>query len=323
MGCCNSSIAWEAEEAESWPEYTIRRTSYSASSFSLSIVPATTSTSTTAQANPTPVVQIDVKLFLTKSGRLHAGSLHPSEVTFTLPGHDCGVLEYDLKTRCLSTSSCRFERSITATRQLCPYDTIWKARKSGDADVDVPNTLSVLNNAGRVAAFRGPKPADPSVSSGRAADLVARVGDTHGVLPSDWSCSRVFTLQVRPEIERRAREAPGGEALALLLAVLTEAWWSQGAISHGSLDGDDSHGGETDRSALLEAEEHGLLSRSAQGGGSFGSRIVRPAKSILKGYERRLRSAAAGKAALPQGYTPGGKENIEMVQVTAPGSGRV
>jgi hypothetical protein len=310
MGCCTSSIAWEADEADAtWPTYTIRRTLHSASHFSLSIVPNSTTTTTAAAA----ALEVEVNLFLTSSGRLHAGSLHPSEVTFTLPGDEDGVLNYDLKTRKLSTSTCSFERSITATRQLCPYDTIWKAKKGGDASM-LPDTISVLNNAGRVAVFRGPKPADPSVSSGRAADLIARVADTHGELPSDWGCNRTFTLQVRPEIERRAREAPGGEPLALLLAVLSEAWWSQGAICHGSLDGADSHGGETDQAALLDAEARGGV-RGVAKGSSMQSRIVRPAKSLLKGYQRHLRTTARAAQGL-------GKENVEMVQVE-PATGRV
>ena len=53
----------------------------------------------------------------------------------------------------------------------------------------------------------------------------------------------------------------------------------------------------------------------------MGSRLVRPAKSLLKGYQRHLRSMArstAGRAARGTG-----KENIEMVQVAEPRTGHV
>ena len=58
----------------------------------------------------------------------------------------------------------------------------------------------------------------------RTSDLICRVLDTHGRLPDDYSCDRVFELRLEPETERRASETP--DALALLLAICIEGFWS-------------------------------------------------------------------------------------------------
>ena len=252
---------------------------------------------------------IEVQLFVTSNGRVHAGSLHPSEVKFTVGGVGGAAgasLEYDLKTRRLSICGGKttYQRSITATRQLCPYDTIWtireRDRKEGAAAADgaaacLPATLSVINTSGRVAAFRGTKPDDPGSSSSRAADLLGRVHDTHGTLPSDWGCHRTFELLVHPDLERSAREA-GADSLALLLAILTEGWWSQGAISHGTLDdASDSHGGEVDQTVLLREQDRPHPRLAPSNRAALSSSIIRPAKSLLRGYQRHLRRKAKGR----------------------------
>ena len=252
---------------------------------------------------------IEVQLFVTSNGRVHAGSLHPSEVKFTVGGVGGAAgasLEYDLKTRRLSICGGKttYQRSITATRQLCPYDTIWtireRDRKEGAAAADgaaacLPATLSVINTSGRVAAFRGTKPDDPGSSSSRAADLLGRVptrtarcrrtGDA--TEPSSSSSIPIWS-------DLRARRAL--TLFALLLAILTEGWWSQGAISHGTLDdASDSHGGEVDQTVLLREQDRPHPRLAPSNRAALSSSIIRPAKSLLRGYQRHLRRKAKGR----------------------------
>ena len=87
-GCCSSSIAWEAEAVDGWPTYSIRRTVQTASHYTLELVPDSHAlgTSTTTQGAPPVALLIEVQLFVTSNGRVHAGSLHPSEVKFTVGG---------------------------------------------------------------------------------------------------------------------------------------------------------------------------------------------------------------------------------------------
>ena len=165
--------------------------------------------------------------------------------------------------------------------QLCAYDTIWQATDPRAAqDLGLPKELSVLNNDGRVAVFVGPRPGYNSEARARAADLIAHVPDTDGSLPLDFSAHREFVMRLEPALEQRVSATPG--ALPLLLAICAEGFWAQGAICHGGIDFSDdaSHGGAVDEAALLRSQARG------------DSTIVRSRKTILRGYERHLRTRA-------------------------------
>jgi len=223
---------------------------------------------------------------MTSSGRLHAGSLHPTDVTFADKSQ-----RYDLEAKRLTVdghqgANITYQRTVTQKRHICPYDVAWRlvvdtaATGQSKTPPALPHELSVDNTKGRVAVFHGPKPKDDEDPKARAADLVACVACTHGQIPSDWSCNRVFELRLHPRLEKQASETPGG--LSLILAMIVEGFWSQGAISHGALESDDSHAGEFDQVALLGSED----------GKPKASSAVLPAGALLQGYYRRLRKKA-------------------------------
>lgn len=220
---------------------------------------------------------MNVQLYITRSGRVQAGSLRPTHVAF---GDRMCTLNYDAKRRQLSVGGgLVYQQTITQSYHLSASDTHWIAKVQHPTDA-VPLELSVVNNDGRVAVFRGRHVGSyaPDKST-RQADLIARVADTAGHVPSDWSCDRVFELRLQPEVEAEA--ARGGESLALLLAIATEGFWSQGAIVHAGNDRDDTHGGAVDEVALLEQS-----GRSAPG-------VIHSAKSLLRGYDRHYRKERA------------------------------
>jgi len=205
-----------------------------------------------ATAEPAPLLQLQVQLFLSSSGRVHAGYVHPAQVHFG----EKSALAYDAKKRSLSSESCVYQRAKAQSYNLCAYDTRWSLTSRedvpgrGGGGAGIPSELSVVNNDGRVAVFRGRhKGAYDDDASSRAQDLLARVPDTDGCIPPDWSCDREFELLLHPELEQSA-----STSLPLLLAICTEGFWSQGSICHGMYSdyGDDSHGGAVDRVALLE-----------------------------------------------------------------------
>ena len=239
--------------------YAVRRQFASASNFSVDIVKRG------AQA---PALSMTVQLYITNGGRVHAGSLRPSAVTFSEP-----TLSYDSKTRRLEGVR-EYQQRITQTYHLSAYDTNFVVVGAKD-EIDLPCEISVVNNDGRVGVFRGAHTgAYTPASSTRTADLLAHVPTTDGQIPSDWSCDQIFELRLHPGLEKCASNQPG--ALALLLAIATEGFWSQGGICHGGLDPrDDTHAGAVDDIALLE---HDL----GRGNGS----IVQPAKSLLRGIQR-------------------------------------
>ena len=225
MGGCCSSTTWELETSEGWPLYFIRRSSPSACQFTLEIVNGTSSTQTT------PALTCDVQLYMTSSGRLHAGSLHPTDVTFADKSQ-----RYDLEAKRLTVdghqgANITYQRTVTQKRHICPYDVAWRlvvdtaATGQSKTPPALPHELSVDNTKGRVAVFHGPKPKDDEDPKARAADLVACVACTHGQIPSDWSCNRVFELRLHPRLEKQASETPGG--LSLILAMIVEGFWSQ------------------------------------------------------------------------------------------------
>ena len=271
LGCCtSSSSAWEAAATDGWSVYTIRRTASTPSRFSIEVIkctrggppdggaPATCTRggsecgSAPATAEPAPLLQLQVQLFLSSSGRVHAGYVHPAQVHFG----EKSALAYDAKKRSLSSESCVYQRAKAQSYNLCAYDTRWSLTSRedvpgrGGGGAGIPSELSVVNNDGRVAVFRGRhKGAYDDDASSRAQDLLARVPDTDGCIPPDWSCDREFELLLHPELEQSA-----STSLPLLLAICTEGFWSQGSICHGMYSdyGDDSHGGAVDRVALLE-----------------------------------------------------------------------
>ena len=227
---------------------------------------------------------VEVQLYLTQSGRLHAGSLYPAEVGFA----GAGDLFYDVSRRHLILGDCTYERSIAQRWQLCAYDTVWVATDADAArKLGLPSELSVHNNEGRVAVFIGPRPGYTSEMRARAGDLIAHCANTDGNIPEDFSCDREFFLRLEPTLEERVSATPG--ALALILAICSEGFWAHGGICHGGLDDftADSHGGAVDETALLRGIARG------------GSTIVRPRKSLWKGYERnvkkRMKEAAKEK----------------------------
>merc|ERR1719359_924537 len=163
-------------------------------------------------------------------GRVHAGSLHPTAVEFSEKTN----LSYDTTQKAL-VGSRTYKRSIAQSYQLSAYDTRWKALGAPTSSTmrggldGVPEELSVVNNDDRVAVFRGSHVgAYMPDKDTRTSDLICRVMDTHGYVPDDYSCDRVYELRLEPEVERRASETP--DALALLLAICIEGFWSQGAI---------------------------------------------------------------------------------------------
>ena len=280
--CCTSATAWEHELSEAWPRYSIRRTFSTASHFTLEFV---------REHASVPSVIIEVQLSLTASGRLHAGSLHPARVTIT--ASDGSSISYDAAQRTLQSgrkgededSQMIFRRAIAKRWHASTYDTSW--RSDGVLPEGLPQEFAVLNNKGRAATFRGSRP--EGASSERSMDLIAMVPDTHGQLPSDWSCGRVFEVRLNPKLEQQAKPMPG--ALAAVLAICTEGFWSQGAIIHGDIDDPsaDSHGGATDEVALLN---HQSKPRGMFDDGAHDLDVVYPAKSLWRGYQTYLRKKA-------------------------------
>lgn len=289
FGCCfSSSTAWETAATEGWPTYTLQRHYAGASRYSLEISKGSKS-----------ILTISVQLYLTPQGRVHAGAVHPSTVTFS--GGGATGISYDASKKILSNDHHSFKRQIGTSYHLCAYDTVWRKQGGGDVAATssstgplLPHELSVVNNEGRVAAFRGVHLGAwlPDKAT-RSADLLARVPDTTGEWHNDEEC-RVFELCLHPALETAAGAEPG--ALPLLLAIISEGFWSQGAICHGGKESDDTHGGETDQDALLAAGRHG-------------KHVLRP--TGLPMFNRH-RAKAGRQAAAKMG---GGKSRAQVVDV--------
>jgi len=276
-GCCTSAdAAWEDAASADFVRYTIRRSFASASRFAIELVAAKPNSSTREATTPPPALQIAVQLFLTPNGRVHAGMPGPSEVTF---GASDDALAYDPDIKRLA-GVLTYQRAITASYHLCPADTIWKLDDGGNGEgaAALPRVVSVVNNDGRVAVFRGAHVGAylPDAAT-RRADLIAHVPETHGSIPGDWSCDRVFELRLHPEVDASAGATPG--LLPLLLAICTEGFWSQGAIGHGGIEGDYTHGGAVDKAALLESgSKRGFAARPY---------VLKPRSSIWPRFHKR------------------------------------